>query len=140
MQHFLDTISAPVLQAAALVPESAALPPAAGERFKTLAEDARVFAQVQTYLGQALLACALERYRFKNGGYPDKLSALAPGWLAAIPNDPITGQLPEYERRPDGFFADRRRLGRRQKLDLDPQIVIGAKPCRPGVSPDFPHP
>ncbi len=104
LQRFLEALAGSPLQPAALVPEdSAALPPAAGEKFKALAEDARIFAQLQTYLSQALLACALERYRFKNGAYPDKLAALSPDWLPAIPNDPMSGQPPAYERKPGGY-------------------------------------
>lgn len=104
IQHFLDALSSPALSAGGLAPDTATLPPAAVERFKALAEDARIFAQIQTYISQALVACALERYRFKNGAYPDKLAALVPDWLPAIPNDPITAQPLVYERKPSGFM------------------------------------
>ncbi len=103
IQHFLDALTASPLLPAALVPDTAALPPSAGERLKDLAEDARIFSQIQTYLSQALVACALERYRFKNGAYPDKPAALIPEFLPAIPNDPVTGAPLVYERKPTGF-------------------------------------
>lgn len=103
IQHFLDALSASPVVPAALIPETTGLPETATERFKTLAEDARIFSQLQNYLAQAVTACALERYRFKNGNYPDKLSVLVPDWLAALPNDPISGQPLTYERKPNGF-------------------------------------
>ena len=101
-QLFLDALAGSPLQPGALIPDTVPTP-AAAEKLKALSSDARIFAQLQTYLSQAAIACALERYRFKNGNYPDKLSALAPDWLPAIPSDPMTGQPVGYERKPDGY-------------------------------------
>ena len=104
IQHFLDALSASPLQPADLVPADVAnLPPSTPGRLKTLADDTRVFAQLQTYLAQAETACALERFHLEHGKYPEKSADLAPDWLAAIPNDPITGQPLEYAKKDAGF-------------------------------------
>jgi hypothetical protein len=58
----------------------------------------------QTKIHQALIACALERYYLQHGHYPEKLDALAPQFLAEIPNDVIGGQPPHYRRAADGTF------------------------------------
>jgi hypothetical protein len=55
-------------------------------------------ALAQTGKNQALLACALERYRLANGQYPETLGALSPQYLAAIPADVVTGQPMKYRR------------------------------------------
>jgi hypothetical protein len=49
-------------------------------------------ALAQTGKNQALLACALERYRLANGQFPKSLETLIPQFIPAIPIDPITGQ------------------------------------------------
>ena len=58
-------------------------------------------ALAQTGKNQAILACALERYRLANGQFPDALGALSPQYVTAIPSDVITGQPMKY-RRLDG--------------------------------------
>lgn len=52
----------------------------------------------------AIAGCALERYRLKNGRYPETLSALVPEFLASVPLDPIDGQPLRYALEPDGLF------------------------------------
>jgi hypothetical protein len=59
--------------------------------------------KTQTSVESALLACALERYRLANGGYPDKLEALVPQFIAAVPRDVIDGQPLRYRRDGEGF-------------------------------------
>jgi len=59
----------------------------------------------QTLLQQALIACALERYRLAHGQYPETLAALSPQFLAEIPHDIIGGQPPHYRRAADGTFV-----------------------------------
>jgi hypothetical protein len=58
----------------------------------------------QTMVNQALIACALERYRLAHGEYPETLGSLAPQFIAAIPHDSIGGQPPHYRRAADGTF------------------------------------
>jgi hypothetical protein len=61
-------------------------------------------ALAQTRNDEALLACALERYRLANDQFPETLDALSPQYLAAIPADVITGQSLKYRRTDDGQF------------------------------------
>lgn len=58
----------------------------------------------QTQVNQTLTACALERYRIAHGSYPASLDALAPEYLAKLPNSPITGKPMNYSLKPDGTF------------------------------------
>lgn len=58
-------------------------------------------AQVTT--DQALLACALERYRLAHGQYPDQLDALTPEFVSALPRDVIGGEPYKYRRTADTF-------------------------------------
>ncbi len=58
----------------------------------------------QTKVGQARVACALERYRLAHGEYPSTLDVLAPQLIDKIPRDPIGGQPPHYHRTDDGKF------------------------------------
>jgi hypothetical protein len=59
----------------------------------------------QTLINQALIACALERFRLAHGQYPETLDALVPQFLEKIPYDVIGGQPPHYRRPADGTFA-----------------------------------
>jgi hypothetical protein len=56
-----------------------------------------------TQRGLAELAVALRRFRIDRGTYPDALSALVPGYVAALPIDASTGQPPVYAREGAGF-------------------------------------
>jgi len=62
-------------------------------------------AQNQTMVNQAIIACALERYHLAHGEYPEKLDALLPQFLAAIPHDVIGGKPPHYHRSANGSFT-----------------------------------
>jgi hypothetical protein len=64
----------------------------------------RSIAFAQTSFNQAIVACALERFRLQNGAYPATLEQLVPAFLNSIPHDPMTGrpiiyQPPEQGRR-----------------------------------------
>jgi len=61
-------------------------------------------AAVQTAANQAVLGCALERYRLANGQFPETLAALTPRFISHAPNDVITGQPYKYRRTDDGQF------------------------------------
>jgi hypothetical protein len=61
-------------------------------------------ARRQTFVNLTVLACALERYRFAQGGYPPSLAELAPRFLARIPHDLLTGQTLKYRRTDDTQF------------------------------------
>jgi hypothetical protein len=63
------------------------------------------FAFGQTRVNEAIVACALERYRLANGQYPDTLEPLCPSFLEKMPHDLITGTPLKYHRTPDGQFT-----------------------------------
>ena len=58
----------------------------------------------QATADEATLACALERYRLAHGQLPDRLEALAPDFVAALPHDVITGAAYKYQRTADSFL------------------------------------
>lgn len=60
-------------------------------------------ARLQTAVDQAVIACALERYRLAKGTFPEKLRGLVPEFLAKIPTDIITGEPLHYRREGDRF-------------------------------------
>ena len=62
-------------------------------------------ARNQTLVREALIACALERFRLAHNSYPEKLDALAPQFLAQIPPDLIGGQPLHYRRAADDKFV-----------------------------------
>jgi len=62
------------------------------------------FAWAQTARNEALIACALERYRIRYGKYPDSTEALSPEFIQDIPHDVIDGNPLRYRRTADGQF------------------------------------
>jgi hypothetical protein len=58
----------------------------------------------QIAVDQAVLACALERYRLAHGQLPDALTALVPRFVGQIPHDLMTGEPYKYRRTHDGRF------------------------------------
>lgn len=56
-------------------------------------------AHAQVSFDQAVIACALERWRLAHGSFPDKLDCLAP-----IPIDPMTGANYRYKPTTNGQF------------------------------------
>lgn len=52
----------------------------------------------------ARVACALERYRLANSGYPDNLAALAPKYIDSVPKDIINDEPLKYHRTDDGRY------------------------------------
>jgi len=63
-----------------------------------------VAARTQTSLSEAMLVCALERYRRIHGQYPDSLDLLVPEFAEKLPHDLIGGQPLKYRRVPNGKF------------------------------------
>jgi hypothetical protein len=60
------------------------------------------FAQEQTYIDEAAIACEIERYRLAHGTLPTTLDALQ---MAALPHDIINGQPPRYRVvAPDNYL------------------------------------
>ncbi len=58
------------------------------------------------------LAVALEGYRSRHGSYPEKLDALVPQWLSAIPRDPLNGTPARYRRTRDGYRLSMEWMGK----------------------------
>ena len=55
-------------------------------------------------MDEAIIACALERYRLANGQYPESLDQLAPSYLNEIPHDKASGKAFHYKVKKDGKF------------------------------------
>ena len=54
----------------------------------------------------AEVACAVERWRLEHqGALPSSLDALVPGFLAAVPEDPMDGRPFKFRARPNGFVV-----------------------------------
>src|SRR5262249_36301365 len=52
----------------------------------------------------ASVALALERYRCDHGHWPERVDALVPHYLAAVPKDPQDGKPLRFKRLPDGVI------------------------------------
>lgn len=72
--------------------------------FPALAKARMKSAYAQTLVDEAMVACALERYRLAHGEFPQSLDALTPQFIQKIPNDIFTGGPLKYQRAGDGRF------------------------------------
>jgi hypothetical protein len=63
------------------------------------------FAQAQTALDLARVACALERFRLDHGRHPADLDELSPRYLDRVPGDPCADGPLRYRLAGDGGFA-----------------------------------
>ena len=61
-------------------------------------------AHTQTLIDQAIIACALERFRHAAGRYPESLDALQPKYAADLPRDLFTGQPYRYRLNGESFL------------------------------------
>jgi hypothetical protein len=59
----------------------------------------------QNRVDQALIACALERYRVAHGSFPETLEALEPTLSGPLPLDDCTGRPQKYRLLPNGRFV-----------------------------------
>lgn len=59
---------------------------------------------VQTSVNQAIIACALERFRLANQRYPETLDELMPAFLDHIPHDAVSGRPIIYQPGDNGSF------------------------------------
>jgi hypothetical protein len=64
----------------------------------------QITARNQTMANLGQIVCALERYRFARGNFPETLDALVPQFMGKIPHDIIGGQPLKYRRTDDGKF------------------------------------
>ena len=58
----------------------------------------------QTSVNQAIIACALERFRLAHGAYPETLDQLVPALLARVPHDAVSGRPMIYQPVGEGSF------------------------------------
>ncbi|MGP8022289.1 MAG: hypothetical protein ACLPRE_15070 [Limisphaerales bacterium] len=72
--------------------------------FPAISSTVRKLQAIQSSIDLARVACALERYRFAHGQYPEVLDALAPQFIGKLPHDIINGQPLHYRRTVDGNF------------------------------------
>ena len=61
-------------------------------------------AEGQTLRDQALIGCALERFRLTQGNFPATLDALVPRYLAEVPHDVLTGEPLKYRLTDNGGY------------------------------------
>jgi hypothetical protein len=88
---------------------------------------------------QALAACmavclAVERYRQTRGRWPESLSDLKPGELAAVPLDPFDGQPIRYRRLADGVVVYS--VGD-DRTDDGGTFPVGVYELKPGIDLGF---
>ncbi len=70
-----------------------------------VAASSKKFAYAQSAVDMARVACALERFRLAQGGYPETLDELQPRYIESLPHDVIGGQPLKYRRTDNGQFA-----------------------------------
>jgi hypothetical protein len=100
---FADKVVAAGKQAHAL--ESGAYTFAASLGQVAFERACQLTAHSQTAINQALIACALERFRLAHGEYPADLDALVPQFLDTLPHDIIGGGPLHYRRVSQGTFV-----------------------------------
>ena len=61
-------------------------------------------ALAQNAVQEAIVACALERFRLSKGQYPEGLDGLAPQFISKLPPDVMNGETLKYPRTQDGKF------------------------------------
>jgi len=80
------------------------------------ASNPALVAFTQNTLNQAIIACALERFRLLRGNYPETLQELLPDYLTDIPKDVVRG-LPMLYENPGGLGFVLRSVGPNQTDD-----------------------
>lgn len=84
-------------------------------------------AYTQVRVDQAVIACALERYRMANGGYPDSLAAVSLANGKPLPIDVMNNKPMGYRKTPDGRYA-LWSVGFDEKDDGGKRTLNGTKP------------
>ena len=104
----------------------------AADQFPRLANIYRRAAEIQSDWDLCSVQCALERYRRAHGEFPDTLEPLVPQFLAELPHDYVTGDLPRYTVNADGRLnlgtLDWYRTGRDSGLLCSIQIPSPSQP------------
>jgi hypothetical protein len=94
-----------------------------------LTKAAQNSAWYQTLANQALIACALERYRLEQKAYPETLDALMPRFIKTLPVDVIGGQALKYRRIGETFLLYS--IGWNEKDD-NGMVAKGGTPAEQG--------
>ena len=68
------------------------------------------FLRYQSEKDVTVLACALERYRMKEGSFPEKLEALVPEYLPQMPPGSGSPALLSYQLNEEGYELKANRL------------------------------
>jgi hypothetical protein len=108
---------------------------------EVLSDGASKALYLQTTFQEAVVACALERYRLAQGHYPDALGALVPNWLSQVPADLLDskGGPLKYRRDADGgFVLYSVGLNRADDHGTPGPIVESSRRDWRGVEVDFP--
>ena len=61
-------------------------------------------ASAQVALEEAVVACALERFRLRTAQFPEALNGLVPDYMHAIPHDLVNGAPLRYRRESEGNY------------------------------------
>ena len=89
----------------------------------------QTLARNQTMANEALVVCALKRYRLAHGQYPETLDGLVPQYVEKLPHDIIGGQPLKYRRTDDGQFV-LYSIGWNEKDDGGTVVLTDSKPPR----------
>jgi hypothetical protein len=78
---------------------------------------------------EALVVCALKRYRLAHGQYPETLDGLVPQYVEKLPRDIIGGRPLNYRRTDNGQFV-LYSIGWNEKDDGGTVVLTDSKPPR----------
>lgn len=65
----------------------------------------QTLAHTQALVNEAMVACALERYRVSYGEFPENLNHLIPHLIQRLPSDVVGGRPLHYRRESQNCFA-----------------------------------
>jgi hypothetical protein len=85
------------------------------------------------YRNQAVIACALERYRIENGNYPESLDGVKLANGAPLPLDVLNGKPMNYRKTADGRYA-------LWSIGFDGNDDNGQRGATDQANPPEPHP
>jgi hypothetical protein len=100
---------------------------------------AEKYSEMQVWVDEARIACALERYRLAHGAYPARLDALAPEFIDAVPHDVMNGEPYHYRLNADGTFL-LYSVGWNQRDDGGVEVKKDNGPSRDYLQGDWPWP
>ncbi|MBN8456343.1 MAG: hypothetical protein J0M04_00660 [Verrucomicrobia bacterium] len=93
-------------------------------------------AYAQCLIDQAVIACVLEQYRIKNGGYPETLAGVTLSSGKPLPVDLVSGKPMGYQKTPDGKYK-LWGVGLDRKDDGGEQIEARVGPTGEGAEGDW---